>query len=522
MKKDYSFKTKIKQFLPIMLFLPIIVLVQSDAALILVNQVLIISEFELQHNFALVGGVVAVSQITLALSTIFSGWLADRYSRKRLLITYGMIWSLGEFLVYLSPSVAFLYLFRIIGSFGAGGCTPVTMSLLSDIFSSEKRGNSFAWWGLATTLGGLGGGSIAFAFNKIDYAFDDETISLTQRIEYIQNNYSADIISQWRVPFLLMAILGLAFSILVFFVKEPKRGGSEKALKDVLENEEVAYSMAYRIRKEDLKFIYKRKSNFWLIINFVDTIFSGLILGFLITWLTVEVGMSLDLSGAISALPFFLLLFGFLLWGQFWFAKLGDKKVQKGDYAGRVKVAIMCGVVHIPLMIVGFMFYPNMGANTFFKGRLDFGGNQTGFILFFCLMGLVLGVGLGFEFGLAPNWFSSMMDVNLPEHRGTMIAAASFMDAIGRALGAWLGGMIIDWYNDSGSIMPISDAIIFCTLTFGILSSLLWLPILKHCGKDFKEVAETLEERAEELEKASKLHVKDKEEFEKLVKKNQE
>ena len=119
--------------------------------------------------------------------------------------------------------------------------------------------------------------------------------------------------------------------------------------------------------------------------------------------------------------------------------------------------------------------------------------------MLFTLMGLILGVGMGFVFGVSPNWYSSMLDVNLPEHRGTMIATASFMDAIGRAIGALLGGMAIDYYNSRGSVMPISDTILLFTFTFGILSSALWLPILKYCKKDFKEVADILTERADHL-----------------------
>ena len=113
----------------------------------------------------------------------------------------------------------------------------------------------------------------------------------------------------------------------------------------------------------------------------------------------------------------------------------------------------------------------------------------------------MLGLGLGIEFGVTPAWYSSMLDVNLPEHRGTMIAAAAFMDAIGRGIGAWVGASLIDLFSAApfNSTKPISDAIIFCTLTFGVLSGVLWLPILKHAKHDFKQVHDILEERAEVL-----------------------
>jgi MFS family permease len=482
--------------------------VSSDASLLLVNQVLVICEFNLVSNFGIIGAVVGLSQISLAISTIFFGYTSDKYSRKKVLIIGGSIWAMGELLVSLSPNVYWLMIFRIMASAGAGSSAPVSMSLLSDIFASEKRGNSFAWWGLATTVGGIAGGGIGLAFNRIDYSFSDDAITLAERIAYIQSHYTLDVISQWRVPFLLMFFLGLVFVGLVFLVKEPKRGATESALRNVLADENVDYSKSYKIKPEDLKYIYRRKSNFWLIINFVDTIFSGLILGFVITWLTVEVGVSFEIANLGPILPFALILVGSLLWGQFYWAKRADKMVVRGDKAGRVKIAIFCGVTHIPFLIIGFLFYPNFGNRSFFKGALDLSANPIGFTTIFIIMGIILGIGLGLEFGIGPNWFASIIDVNLPEHRGTMTAAASFMDAIGRAIGAWLGGAIIDAFSLSGSTMPISDTIIFCTLTFGILSSSLWLPILKYCTKDVNEVYSIMEDRARILEQQKELTIK--------------
>lgn len=507
-KEKRSLSERLKVFLPVFLFLPLLLFIGGDEAILLVNQVLVIADFELS-SFSIVGAIVGAGQITLACSTLVFGYLADKFPRKKILITGGLIWSLGEFLCAISRSPIQLFLFRIIAAAGAGSSAPVTISLLSDIFPAKERGNSFAWWGLATTIGGIAGGSVALSFNRIPSEvcdFANEYISLESRIQCIIDNagvtFPAEYLTYWRYPFYLMAALGLVCSLIILLVKEPKRGIAEDALHDVLLNENVDYSHSYRIKINDLKYLFTRKSNFWLIINFVDTIFSGLVLGFLFIWLQMEVGINVNnLAPQIPILlPFALVIVLFLLWGQFWFARKGDQKVKSGDYSGRVKVAIFCGVTHIPFLMIGFLFYPDLSNFTFFKGSLDLSGNMWGFILLLLLMGLIVGLGLGIEFGVGPAWFASMIDVNLPEHRGTMIAAASFMDAIGRGFGAYVGALIIDYFNGLGSIKPIGDTIVFCTFTFGVLSAVLWLPILKYAKHDFKQVHEILKERAKILE----------------------
>ncbi len=37
--------------------------------------------------------------------------------------------------------------------------------------------------------------------------------------------------------------------------------------------------------------------------------------------------------------------------------------------------------------------------------------------------------------GVNPNWYGTLTDINLPEHRATMISLASVMDLAGNALG---------------------------------------------------------------------------------------
>jgi len=495
-------KSRIQKFGSILIFLPLMILVGSDAALVLVNQVPIMVEFGITNNFTLIGAIVAVSLIAHALCMPIFGYLADKYPRKWILISGAGTWVLAEIAVYFSSNIYYFMVFRIIASGAAASQTPVTMSLLSDIFSSEKRGNSFAWWGLASTVGSLGGGLIGTAFNPI---FDDPVYnafeSLAEKINYIELNYPMSEIVKWRIPFLIMAGGGLFFAFLIFLVKEPKRGSTEKELEKVLANEKVDYTKSYRIKLGDLKYIYTRKSNFWLIINWVDTVTSGIVTSFLITWITIEVGLSFEVDSLAIAIPYLAILVVFMLFGQFFFSKRGDTMVQRGDRSGRVKMAILCGVANIPVLLLGFLFYPNFGKTTFFRGALNLSGSPWLFYVILIGMAIVLGAGFAFVFGIAPNWYASMLDVNLPEHRGTMIATAAFLDAIGRAIGSWFGGFMIDFFIDRGSPLPISDTIVFSTLTFGIISALLWLPIYKYSKRDFDDIAQILEKRAEDLKK---------------------
>ena len=97
--------------------------------------------------------------------------------------------------------------------------------------------------------------------------------------------------------------------------------------------------------------------------------------------------------------------------------------------------------------------------------------------------------------GIGPNWYSSLIDVNFPENRGTMVAVGSFIDSIGRALGAAIGGFV---YVITGSF---SATIFWSLLIFGICSTCLWIPLFFTAKKDYIKINEEMKKRAASLSK---------------------
>lgn len=483
--------------LGVILFLPLVLIANADSAALTANQVMIMADMGV--TVVQFGWLVGLGILNQGIFTFLFGYLADKYSRKWLLIIGGSIWSVATFLFCIARLVPMLFIARLLGTFGLGAITPVTFSLLSDMFPSEKRSKSFAWWGIATLIGGLLGGSLGLAFNRIDFDSipgwsDWDTIT---QMDYLKI-YEASKIVFWRISYLLIGILGVVCTFFCLIVKEPKRGSKDKQLRDSLAETDLKYT--YKIKKEDLKYIFTRRSNFWLIFNFFDVIVTGFFLSNVLLFINKEMQFGFDDVISISQLLMFLVpALALGLFGQFYFSNQGDKKVRRGDPAGRVKVAIKCGLVHVPFFVLAMLFVPNKADSTFFWGAIVVPGWL--FWILMAVMGVILGIGLMYSLGIAPNWYASLIDVNLPEHRGTMIATASFLDTIGRSFGAISGGFFIQFFDKPGFGYPISMSILWMAIIFGAASAIMWVPIYKYCNEDFKYIQDVLEKRGLELKR---------------------
>jgi len=479
---------KRRELISLFFFLSLILIIIMDSALFLPNEVLIAADLGIY--FDTLGIVISIYTIVNGISILIFGYLTDMIDRKKILLFAGVLWSLTAILHIFVEEFWQLLLVRIVAAIAVSVTTPLVISYLADIISSDSRSKSFAFWGLITSIGTLVAGIVALAFNDID--FEAIELPLLQKIDFIALTYP-DILYTWKLPYFYLGIVALIFTALNYFVTiEPKRAAKEKQLEEVFSDENIQYS--YKIKFSDLKFVFKRKSNFFnffLMFNFFDVIASGLILAYIFPYIQLEIGVSVvDIKVIILFL--FIIILGLIV-GQFWLAHLGDKRVKRGDLSGRVKVAVVCSILNLPFFLFGFAMTPNVSDSTFFFGTLLV--DDIGFWILWLVYCSFLGVGLAFTMGIGPNWYSSLIDVNFPENRGTMVAVGSFIDSIGRALGAVIGGVVVTL---TGSF---SATIFWSFLIFGIFSTCLWIPLFFTAKKDYLEINEAMKNRASSLSK---------------------
>jgi MFS family permease len=454
-----------------------------DSALFLPNELLIAADLGIY--FDTIGIIIGIYTIVNGISILIFGYLTDMIERKKILILAGVLWSLTAILHIFVEDYWQLLLVRIVAAIAVSVTTPLVISYLADIISSDSRSKSFAFWGLVTNIGTLVAGFLALAFNIVDFeAIPEIYKTISEKIDYIALTYP-NTLNTWRLPYFYFGIIALLFTVLNYFVTiEPKRAAKEKQLEEVFLKENFQYS--YRIKFSDLKYIFKRKSNFFLIFNFFDVIASGLVLAYIFPYIKGDLNANIS-NPKVIILFLFIIILG-LIFGQFWLAHLGDKKVQRGDLSGRVKVAVICSILNLPFFLFGFAMTPNIANSTFFFGTLLV--NEIGFWVLWLVYCTFLGVGLAFTMGIGPNWYSSLIDVNFPESRGTMVAVGAFIDSIGRALGVVIGGFMIAL---TGSV---SATIFWVFLISGIFSTCLWIPLFFTAKKDYLEINEAMKNRA--------------------------
>lgn len=481
---------KKREILSLTLFIILISIIIMDSSLILPNQVLIAADLGIY--FDIIGLIIGSYIIINGISIIGFGYLTDRIERKKLLIFAGVLWSITAIMHILISNLIQLFIARFAAAIAVGVTGPLAISYLTDIVSSDSRSKIFAVWSFLSTIGSIFAGIFALTFNRIPFErIDIESESIRENIQFIALNYP-NLLNTWRFPFIVLGFISLIFTILNFLLtQEPKRAAKDKLLEEILENE--AYHYSYRIKFSDLKSIFKRKSNLFLTINLFDVVVSGLLIAYIFPYFELEMGISFgDPLGLSAIIVLFIIIVPLsLIIGQFGLAHWGDRKVQNGDLSGRVKVATICGILNIPFLLLAFSMTPNVANQTFFLSNISV--NLVGFWLLWIIFGLFIGIGLGFSLGIAPNWFSSLIDGNLPEHRGTMVAMGLFIDTFGRALGVILGGFVVN-LTDSFSL-----TIIWSTLIFGIISTCFWIPLFYTSKKDYEDINEIMKERTEKL-----------------------
>jgi MFS family permease len=271
----------------------------------------------------------------------------------------------------------------------------------------------------------------------------------------------------WRFPFLLIGIIALIGTILFLLFKEPSRLGKDNLI--LLQKDGVEYT--YRIRLSDLKTIFKKKSNIWLVINFVDTIPTGIILTLLFAYMEDYHGIGNEDTTLILLIIIISIVLGTIMFGF-----LGDMWYKKGNKKARVLLALFGNLAPIPFIFI-MLIIP------FHTPDLI-----PGIIIWIILFS----IGMFTNGAVSGNWYSTVVDLNLPEHRGTVLAASNFFDIIGRALGPLIGTIIADAFWFLIGMMT--------SIFAWILIPFFWIPILKNVVREIEETDKIFADRLKKLE----------------------
>ena len=369
---------------------------------------------DLQASDATLGMVTAVYILIVAGAAVLWGYQGDQKSRKPLLFWGRFIWGAAMMLTTLAQNITHFFIFQMLTAFGVGGISSLGFSVVSDLVPAHRRGLALSLWavsqGIGTSLGALLAGTVG--------AFD------------------------WRYPFWIIAAAGLIFAILFLFTKEPLRGQAEPQLKSYFAR---GKTYDYRIRRADIALILQRPSNRWLLLQ---SFFAALAYGstlWIPRWAIARVqaeGYGLETATIVGNL-----IIGLLSLGGFTAVlsgHLGDRW-QRHNGKGRAKLAMIGLFVSLPLYIWLF-FIPFR--NLLLPEPASFLQLITAVLQAFMSNGwvilafMVAFTAVTFQSADPPNWAAMLTDVNLPEHRGTVIGISRLFRAVGNAISVWLAGLL--------------------------------------------------------------------------------
>ncbi len=81
-----------------------------------------------------------------------SGWLAQKFGRKRLIMTCTVLFVTASVICAMAPNMVVLVIARIFQGFGGGAMVPVAQAVLLESFPPAKRGMAMAMFGLVVVV----------------------------------------------------------------------------------------------------------------------------------------------------------------------------------------------------------------------------------------------------------------------------------------------------------------------------------------------------------------------------------
>ncbi len=142
------------------------------------------------------GSLQWVLLVVLAVASIPSGYLADRFNEPKIIASGVLFWSVAAIASGLAPTFAFLFVARGLVGIGEAAYAPAAQSLISDSFSRENRALAQSIFAAGMILGGVSGLALGGIMGERH---------------------------GWQHAFIVVGILGVIPGLTAFKLKEPPR-----------------------------------------------------------------------------------------------------------------------------------------------------------------------------------------------------------------------------------------------------------------------------------------------------------
>lgn len=390
------------------------------------------------HASETVIGIIGSAFILVgAFMSIIFGYISDKAPRKTLLVLVVLIGEIPCLLTgipFFTQSLTAFAVLRILSGIGLGGIYPVTYSILADFFKEEHRATASAWITLAWSLGSILGVTLA---------------------GYLTNIYG------WRLSFILVAAPNIPIALFfAMYARDPERGRTEDALEELI-SKGVVYKQV--IHLSDFKIIFSNRTNiFTFLQGLPGTVPWGILTYWMITFFQEHRGVSKEIATTI----FLVLGIGSTV-GSVIFAYFGEWLYRKNPRY----MPIMCGCGILVGIIPAAMLI-----------NMDMSNMMIYMVLGF-FAGMLVSVA-------AANVKAILMNVNRPEHRGTVFSVFNITDNLGQGLGPALGGILVPL----GYLFMMNFAILWW-----IPCGLIFLIVAKYITADRDSLRQVLAQRAREM-----------------------